>query len=256
MDFDKETMRSLMIDHIDGKITGELAKYVEVHLEKNPEAKKEYDELKEVIELMGSDQPIEVPAHIKNDFLQEAEQEFSKKPDIKTRTITATLPWRVAAAVAFVVAAYFGGSWILNRAEIKNLQSNLESTKEQLLLSMVKQESASERLKGVFMSQEFESVNDDIVAALEFTLNNDNNINVRIAAAEALSKFESNEKARTSLIASLNQQEYPAVQLKLIDILVSIGDKNAIDPIQEFSQKEELIKSVKDEAHMGIFKLM
>ena len=31
----KEEMNSLMIDHIDGKLTGELGKYVERHIEKH-----------------------------------------------------------------------------------------------------------------------------------------------------------------------------------------------------------------------------
>ena len=44
-----EEMNSLMIDHIDGKLTGELGKYVERHIEKHPEAVREYDELKDVI---------------------------------------------------------------------------------------------------------------------------------------------------------------------------------------------------------------
>ena len=44
--------------------------------------------------------------------------------------------------------------------------------------------------------------------------------------------------------------------MKLIDILVVLGDKKALEPMQEFADKDEVIKSVKDEAHMGIFKLM
>jgi len=245
-----------MIDHIDGKITGELAKYVEIHLEKNPVAKKEYQKLQEVIVLMKRDKPLEVPTEVKQSFLQAAEQELGKKPEHKIKSYSATLSWRIAAAVAFVITAYFGGNWILDRSEIKELQSALSETKEQLLLTMVKQESASERLKGVFISQELEYVNDDIVEALIYTMNNDKNINVRIAAIEALSKFRDNEQARSALIASLNQQEYPAVQLKLIDILVVMGDADAIEPMQIMAENEDAIKTVRDEAQMGLFKLL
>ena len=100
------------------------------------------------------------------------------------------------------------------------------------------------------------NADEDIIDALIMAMNSDININVRIAAAEALSLFSDNEKARLALIASLNQQSFPAVQMKLIDILVNLGDKNALNPMRRFSEKEDVLRSVKDEAHMGIFKLL
>jgi len=260
MEFDKETMRSLMIDHIDGKITGELAKYVELHLEKNAEAKVEYQELKEVMELIQHEREIEIPEGSKETFLQLAQEELKKPDSIKTKSFyfdSSTL-FKIAAAIAFVVVGYIGGTWLNNKSkdELFTLQTELKKTKELVLMGIMKQESASERLKGIMASYEFESVDDDIVDALIIAMNNDHNINVRIAAAEALSRFSENEKARIALIASLNNQSYAAVQMKLIDILVSMGDKNALNPMKEFAEKEDVIKSVKDEAHMGIFKLM
>ena len=84
-------------------------------------------------------------------------------------------------------------------------------------MSMMKQESASERLKGILTSSEFDQVDEDIIDALIMAMNQDSNVNVRIAAAEALAKFSADEKAKSALIASLNNQNYPAVQMKLIE---------------------------------------
>lgn len=259
MDFDKETMRSLMIDHIDGKITGELAKYVELHIEKNPDAKAEYNELKELLELISEDKELDVPNNSKNIFLDMAKDEMNKPSSPSTtRALNFSFALKIAAAIAFVVAAYIGGTWINNKSktQMQALQAELKKTKELVLMSMMKQESASERLKGILASSEFEQVDEDIIDALIIAMNNDSNINVRIAAAEALAKFSADEKAKAALIASLNNQKYPAVQIKLIDILVSMGDKNALAPLKNFTEKEDLLKSVKDDAHMGIFKLM
>jgi hypothetical protein len=259
MDFDKETMQSLMIDHIDGKITGELAKYVEMHIEKHPEAKLEYEELRKVMHLMTLSEELDVPEHGKAFFMQETQKEIrgqNRSFSEKFFRIEAPVFWKVAAVVALVVAAYFGQSWLNKRAELDSLQSELRQTKELILISLMKQGSASERLKGIFASQEFKTVDDDIIDALVFAMNNDGNINVRIAAVDALANFSDNEKARAALIASLNNQAFPAVQLKLIDVLVTLGDKNALDPMKKISGNEENIKSVRDEAQMGIFKLM
>lgn len=259
MDFDKETMRSLMIDHIDGKITGELAKYVELHIEKDPDAKTEYDELKEVMYLMSQEKELEIPAEGKDFFLNMTKEEINKaSTSSKTREFNFSLVLKIAAVISFVVAGYIGGTWIdkKSKTEFQALQSELKKTKELVLLSMMKQESASERLKGILTSAEFEQVDEDIIDALIIAMNSDGNVNVRIAAAEALAKFSDYEKVKTALIASLNNQKYPAVQIKLIDILVTMGDKNALKPMRKFTEKEDIIKSVKDEAHMGIFKLM
>ena len=65
-----------MIDHIDGKITGELARYVEIHIEKHPEAKLEYEELKKVMHLISASEDFEVPESGKELFMQEAKREL------------------------------------------------------------------------------------------------------------------------------------------------------------------------------------
>lgn len=260
MDFDKETMRSLMIDHIDGIITGELAKYVELHIEKNPDAKAEYNELKEVLTLISEEKELEVPSEGKALFMDMAKEEINNRhiSSSKTRTLNFSIVFKIAAVIAFIVVGYIGGRWIDNTSKIQleALQSELKKTKELVMMSMMKQESASERLKGILVSSEFEHVDEDIIDALILAMNTDGNVNVRIAAAEALAKFSADEKAKTALIASLNNQNQPAVQIKLIDILVSLGDKNALAPMRNFTEKEDILKSVKDDAQMGIFKLM
>ena len=260
MDFDKKTMESLMIDHIDGKITGELARYVEIHLKKNPQAKAEYYKLKEMMEIMDQVHEAEVPHDMKDQFLQLARAEFNKPEPlpIKTFRLNYSLMFKIAAAIAFVVVGYIGSLWINDNSKEKiiTLQQELNKSKQLVFTTMMQQESASERLKGILTSYEFEDANDDIVDALILAMNQDDNINVRIAAAEALARFSTNEKARLALIASLNNQSYPAVQIKLIDILVVMGDKNALNPMIELSEKEDVMNSVRDEAHMGIFKLM
>ena len=79
---------------------------------------------------------------------------------------------------------------------------------------------------------------------------------MRIAAVEALGKFAANDRVRKALIESLGRQESPAVQLKLIALLVQLQEKRAVEPLQKIINNNEVIPAVKDEAKYGIFKLM
>ena len=193
MEFDKETMKSLMIDHIDGKITGELAQYVERHIEKNPDAKAEYEGLKEVMELMAESKEEEVPKDLKPDFLKAAQSEMEHStPILQLVPSSSFKTWlRIAAAIAFVIVGYLGANYFNQSArdELQALQSELQKTKELVLLGMMKEESASERLKGILASSEIEEADEEIIDALITAMNNDDNINVRIAAAGSIGQF-------------------------------------------------------------------
>jgi hypothetical protein len=177
------------------------------------------------------------------------------------KVINLQLSWntlyKVAAAIAFVVIGFVGGKMInQNNSEMQALQQELQETKELVLLSMMKQESASQRIKGVMASYDLEQGDEEIVNALINTMNNDDNINVRIASVEALGRFSEDENVKKALIDALSTQEFPAVQIRLIDLLVEMGDQRALDPLQQVATDEGIIQTVRDQAQMGVFKLM
>ncbi len=261
---DAEKMRSLMIDHIDGMLTGELGSYVENHISKNPEAKREYDQLKELITAIDKDEAIEVPGSGKADFsamLEEKKKSVQQQSKTgHSRTLTFSISkniYRIAAAVALLVLGYFGGRIInTNNKEMEALRLEMNETRELMMMSMMKESSASERMKGVLASYEIAEADDEILDVLIRTMNSDDNINVRVAAVEALGNFAANERVRKALIESLGNQKFPAVQLKLITLLVQLQEKRAVEPMQNIIHNNEVIPAVKDEAQYGIFKLM
>lgn len=261
MDQDQEKMRSLMMDHIDGNLTGELGKYVENHIAKSKEAMKEYEQLKEVMNLMEKEEELEPDPIGRDHFLEMLESEKSRSSGNEGKDINIQLSWntlyKVAAAIALVMLGFFGSKMInQDNNEMLALQQELQETRELVLLSMMKQESASERIKGVMASYDLDQGDEEIVNALVNAMNNDDNINVRIAAVEALGRFSLDENVKTALIESLRTQEFPAVQIRLIDLLVELGDQRAVDPLQQVATDEAIIQSVRDQAQMGIFKLM
>lgn len=258
---DQEKMRSLMMDHIDGNLTGELSKYVENHINKSEKARKEYEQLKEVMKLMDEDPELEPDPRGKGQFMEMLENAKNQTATEDQKVINLQFSWntlyKVAAAIALVVIGFLGGKLITSdNREMEALQRELQETKELVLLSMMQQESASERIKGVMASYELEESDSEIIEALIGSMNNDDNVNVRLAAVEALGRFPENDRVRTALIGALEDQEYPAVQIRLIDLLVEIGDQRALQPMQDLAEDEGKMQSVRDQAHMGIFKLM
>jgi HEAT repeat protein len=63
-----------------------------------------------------------------------------------------------------------------------------------------------------------------VTAALVEAARSDSNVNVRLAAIDALVRASSDPEVRHSLASSLPQQESPLVQAALIDYLVDAKD--------------------------------
>ncbi len=82
------------------------------------------------------------------------------------------------------------------------LKSEVRDVKQTLMLSMLKQESASDRIKAVDYAEEIVNPNQQILGALITTLNHDKNVNVRLASLYSLSKFAGNRTVLDSLVVS------------------------------------------------------
>lgn len=161
--------------------------------------------------------------------------------------------WRVAAGIVFILGAFWAGRYYNQNAakapdtEIAALREEVQDMKRALATGA----SASERIQMV--SQEFDTEQpDDIIQVLITTMNQDPNVNVRVAASEALYRFHHNKVVRQALVASLKQQTDPLMQLTLIDMLVSIKEKEAIGELEDLSQRDDLLPIVKDKAAEGL----
>ena len=101
----------------------------------------------------------------------------------------------VAWSAALLVIGVFAGNSLGNRpthsiadqGEIAAMHSELTNMRQLVVLSMLQQQSASERLQGVSYSQREGQLDPQVVAALVHTLRYDNSVDVRLAALDALS---------------------------------------------------------------------
>jgi hypothetical protein len=72
----------------------------------------------------------------------------------------------------------------------------MRQLREMVSLSLMQQQSASDRLKGVSWTGQLDRPSGEVVAALLDALMHDPNVNVRLATIDALERFASREDVR------------------------------------------------------------
>lgn len=144
---------------------------------------------------------------------------------------------------------YFSGSTnsqlVSSQDDVKKLSSEVQEMKQMMMLSMLENPTATERLKAVSYTQELNTVDDKVVDALLTTLNSDPNENVRLVTLEALVELGKNPKVREGLVQSLLKQESPLVQVALADAMVKLQVKRSVNQFKKLLQKENLNDAVK-----------
>jgi hypothetical protein len=183
-----------------------------------------------------------------------------KKEEIKNENVTLKnhVAWynhssyRVAAAIALLICGTFIGVLFhsgLNSSyasnELRQLQSEVATLKKATMFTMMKDGSSSDRIQAVGYAEEIENPDDNVIGVLVNTLNNDKNVNVRMAAAYALSKFAAQRSVCDSLVKSLSLQTDPILQITLINILAEKREKSAFRPVQEIIANKNTIKEVR-----------
>jgi hypothetical protein len=177
--------------------------------------------------------------------------------------------WRVPVLVGtvavLVMAAFVAGRFWpraapprqegIQAANLAEVRGELREMREMLMLSLMQQQSATERLRGVSGSVAIDRPGAEIVRALLETLMHDPNVNVRLACVDALKRFSEQEVVRDGTIQALRQTPYPLVQIALIDFVVETKDRNAIDALRLLSQDPEADEAVRGRAAWGIEQL-
>jgi hypothetical protein len=171
--------------------------------------------------------------------------------------------YRVAAGIALLICGTFIGLLLhsgLNisyaSSELKQLHSEVSDLKKAAMFTMLKDESSSDRIQAVRYVEELDKPDQNVIDVLVKTLNNDRNVNVRMAAAYALSKFADQRLVCDSLVKSLSLQNDPILQVTLINILAERKEKSALKPVQEIIANRSTMKEVRTVAQNSLRVLM
>ncbi|GAB3771940.1 hypothetical protein GCM10028818_11440 [Spirosoma horti] len=172
--------------------------------------------------------------------------------------------FRLAYGVAFFLIGIGAGYWFRNsgtttvalqQQQIDTLSNQVQDMRQMMMLSLLENPSASERLRAVSYTEAIPNVDDKVVEALLTTLNNDENVNVRLVTLEALAKLADNVHVREGLVQSITRQESPLVQSALADVMVKLQEKRSIKPLRQLLHDDNLNGLVKGKIEQSIREL-
>ncbi|HEY6350857.1 MAG TPA: HEAT repeat domain-containing protein [Candidatus Angelobacter sp.] len=169
------------------------------------------------------------------------------------------LAWAVLLLVVGFIAGRSVNSLNPAGAQMAKLQSELADTRQLVTLSLLQQQSASERLQAIAQATAWsmteQHADPKVLAALVHTLHSDNSVDVRLAAVDALGRYHSQPEVRKELVDALQTQQSPLVQVALIDLMVDLKDTSVIGQLKKFEKDPDVNPTVRQRAQWGIRQL-
>jgi len=162
---------------------------------------------------------------------------------------------RTGFAFALLIIGLTGG-YVLNYLQpdkdVKILTEQVIEMKEMMMLTMLERESATDRLKAVSLTTDLDKASKKVTNALIQTLNNDPNVNVRLATLDALGQYAKNPDVRVELVRSIASQDSPLVQIALAELMVALHEKSSVKEFKKLMEEQSTPKEVKEKLKESI----
>ena len=266
----REQFAALLNDDLDQKQRSEI----ESHLEGCADCRKEFETARKIWELMG-EIPQPEPSESMRTSFNTMLTNFKLAAVVKRNPFAEWLNklreyWllqaqpRMAFSLVLVAAGLIGGyflhqpsqSSLSYNKQIDSLSSQVSQIKQVMMLSMLNDPSASQRMRAVSYTDEISKVDLKVIGALFTTLNEDPNVNVRLATLDALVKLAGEPKVREGLVRSINLQDSPLMQTAIADAMVKLQEKSSVQSLQKLLNKKGLNQMVKINIEKNIQKLI
>lgn len=173
---------------------------------------------------------------------------FFSWPDLAPKLAFASITLIIGVFVGYMIKP----STQQPTAEVNDVYKEVRELKEMMMLSLLEKESATDRLKAVSLTQEMDQASQKVTKALIETLNNDSNINVRLAALDALESYSKDPSVREALVRSIAHQESPLVQVALAELMAGLQVKSSVKELQKILENKNTPKDVKDKIKKSI----
>lgn len=265
-----EAIGELLPDYLQGRLSSDLVEEVQRHLVDCSNCGEEVALWKKLV-LLPEEQPSMALQQKFNAMLESYEEGRLEKSNVAAQKSKASTPmlwglgnWRqipaagIVWACLFLACGYFIGKHSdreVNQPQIAEMKQEMETLRTTVALSMMQQQSPSQRLEGVSWSTKLPEPDTKVMDALMHTLQFDNSVDVRLAALDALSRYTGRPEVRSNLVNALQTRQSPLVQVALIDLLVDLHDKNAVPQFKKFQQDPKLDPTVKKRVDWGIDQL-
>ena len=268
-----EEIAQLLPDYLRRNLKGDKVKLVEEHIAQCAECHAQVA-IWEKLSLIPDEEPSPILRSRFEAMLNAYEEGKSEKASLEAERRSTGPGWnwrawvraplaQAAFALIFLAAGFLVGRHIEgdrvnnngNTQELAALHKELASTRQLVALSLLQQQSASERLQGITWSTRVGQADPEILAALLHTLRFDASVDVRLAALDALRHYGDQREVRTGLVDALQRQQSPLVQIALIDLLVELRDADAVQHLKSFERTPNLNPAVRQRVEWGVRQL-
>ena len=123
---------------------------------------------------------------------------------------------------------------------MKALATQVHELKQTMMLALLENPSASERIRGVSYTSEIKHADKEVINALLSTLNNDPNVNVRLSTLDALAQMAAHPEVRAGLIQSIAQQDSPLLKSAIADVMLKLQEKRSVKSFKELLKQKNL----------------
>ena len=171
--------------------------------------------------------------------------------------------WALAYSLAIILVSFGSGYWLFHNGkggeqeqQLQALTSQVHELKQTMMLALLENPSASERIRGVSYTSEIKHADKEVINALLATLNNDPNVNVRLSTLDALAQLAGHPEVREGLIKSIVQQDSPLLQSAIADVMLKLQEKRSVGSFKELLKQKNLDPGVKDKIRQTITQLI
>ncbi len=265
-----DEIRDLFSDALTGELEAADRARMEIHIAGCPFCADELRGLSETWTRLGV-LPTERPAaSLSGRFyaMLEAERRQIEKEAAAARPARKPLfsGWRIPRPAfqfglgALLLAAGLGAGLLLGSGgavggRTEALRGQVDDLRQTVAVALLDKPSSSDRLQGLSYTREVSRPGRSTLDALLRTLDGDPSVSVRLAAVDALYIFAGEPAVKDGIIASLARQESPLVQVALIDLLVDLREKKAVDSLRALLGNKAIEPGVRQKAEKGISQL-
>ncbi len=260
-----EGAKDRLLDYLNDELPASDRAALDAHLANCPNCQQELAATRQVWQLMVAVPTPEPRPEMRTNFyamLDTFAEAEAAKPNRSWTSIldqikqflTPTVALRMAYSLLLVGVGVAAGYWLQQnqspdvayKQQIDTLSSQVQEMRQMMMLSLLENPSATERLRAVSYTKDINDVDGHVIDALLTTLNNDPNVNVRLVTLEALAELGHDSRVREGLIHALPQQDSPLVQVALADVMVKLQEKRSLKPLRQMLKQDginDLVKS-------------
>jgi hypothetical protein len=268
-----EQYQELFTDYMNKQLSTEAQTALEGHITGCDNCAQELAAMKELWDDLGGIETPEPSVNVKVRFyamldtytasVAEKRGFWDKVSDGWNRLWQLQPRWPIAYSLIVVLISFACGYWIFSSGrsskqdqQLEALTSQVHELRQTMMLALLENPSASERMRGVSYTSEIKHADKQVISALLATLNNDPNVNVRLSTLDALTHLANHPEVRTGLIQSILEQDSPLMQSAIADVMLKLQEKRSVGSLKELLKQKDLDNGVREKIKETITQLI